>query len=92
MNTFQFTLRAARFSSGYSVKEVAEYCDVSVHTIRMYEKDSGTLPLHLILKLSFLYGVSFDLIYVGTETNCIIQNREIAQAREFKHDGIKEAV
>ena len=89
---FQFTLRAVRLSCGYSVKEVAEYCDVSVHTIRRYEKDSGTLPLQLILKLSLFYGVSMDLIYAGSEADCIKHNRQIAHARESKYGRKKVAV
>lgn len=89
---FQFTLRAARISCGYSLKEVARYCEVSVGTISRYEKDNGTLPLHLILKLSLLYGGSLDLIYFGSEADCIKHNREIAHAKESKYSRIKEAV
>lgn len=89
---FQFTLRAARISCGYSVKEVANYCEVSVNIIRRYEKDSTTLPLHLILNLSFLYGVSVDQVYFGSEADCIKHNREIAHTRESERNRIKEAV
>jgi transcriptional regulator with XRE-family HTH domain len=89
---FQFTLRAARISCGYSLKDVAGYCNVSENTIRRYEKDSTDLPLQLILKLSLFYGVSFDLIYAGPEADSFKHNREVAHNREIEYSRKKEAV
>lgn len=83
-NYFQITLRAARISCGYTVKEVAQVCGVSSSTISKYERNSGNLPLNLMLKLRKLYNnVSLDLIYYGTESECHKHNRRrstIAQA------------
>ena len=59
---FQITLRTARELSGYTVEYVAEYCEVSRNTIRKYEKDYTKLPLHLIIKFSFLYNIYPDVL------------------------------
>jgi len=72
---FQFTLRAARVSCGYTVEEVARHCGIPVHAFNDLEIDSGQMQFSLMQKLTNLYGVSQDLIYFGVEVDCIERNR-----------------
>jgi DNA-binding XRE family transcriptional regulator len=81
---FQFTLRAARISSGYSIEEAANVCGLSSSTLHRYEKDSGRIPRPVALALGCLYGVSIDLVYFGKESECIEHNRRRAQDHGFK--------
>ncbi len=52
------SLRTIRLSHGYTVGDVAVFCNVSPKTIRRYENNGSKLPLHLIIQLSFLYNVT----------------------------------
>lgn len=72
---FKITLRVARESCGYTVGEVAEYCGISVHTFNDLEIDSGQMQFPLMQKLINLYRVPLDLVYFGTEVDCIKRNR-----------------
>lgn len=57
------SLKAVRELSGYSIEDVAEYCEVSRNTIRKYENDHTKLPLHLIIKFSFLYNLHPSVLF-----------------------------
>lgn len=72
---FQFTLRAARISCGYTVEEVANKCGVSAKTISKCEENAAKIGILLIFKIARLYGVSTDDIYCGPESECIKHNR-----------------
>ena len=72
---FQITLRAARISCGYTVEEVAEYCGVTTRVLNDLEIDSGQMQFLLMQKLTNLYRVPLDLVYFGTEVDCIKRNR-----------------
>ena len=54
---YRVSLRAARVTSGYSIKAVSEQCGVSIKLLRKYEKDPSGLPLYLIIQLSNLYKI-----------------------------------
>lgn len=82
---FQFTLKAARICCGYSVKEVAKKCNVRPITITKYEEDPRDISFDLLTKLLDLYRVPADLIYFGTELECIMHNRA-GVAEEVAHD------
>lgn len=71
----QFTMRAVRVSCGYAEDEVARYCGVSTETINELEIDSGQIDYNLLSKLINLYGVTLDLIYLGSETDCRQKHR-----------------
>jgi len=75
MRMFQITLRAARLSCGYTPEEVAKHCGITVKAYEKIEKDSGKVKLGILLGLLKLFGVSADLIYFGTEADCIKHNR-----------------
>lgn len=55
--------KTARELGGYSIEYVAEYCEVSRNAIRKYEKDCTKLPLHLIIKFSFLYNLHPNVLF-----------------------------
>lgn len=73
---FQITLRAARESCGYTQEEVAEYCGVSTRVLEKIEIDSQDAPISVVRKALSLYGVSSKLIYFGTESDCIVHNKQ----------------
>jgi len=76
---FQNTLRSVRISHGYSMEEVAEYCGVSIETINELEIDPCRITYNLLENIQTFYGVSLDDIFIGSETDCIKHNREIAK-------------
>lgn len=67
---FQFTLRATRILSGFTVEEVATACGVTVRKIKLYEKDSGRMPRSIAAQIVRLYRISYDYIYFGKEKDC----------------------
>jgi transcriptional regulator with XRE-family HTH domain len=66
----QITLRAARITCGYTEDEVAKYCRASIRVIEEVELDSGEMPYNLLLKISDLYDVDLDRVYLGPESDC----------------------
>ena len=50
----QITLRGARISAGFTLREVGEKINRSFQTIAKYEKDSTKIPLDLLQELSAL--------------------------------------
>ena len=74
-NMFKISLKVARELSGYTVEDVAKYCGVSISNLSKIEIDSGWIQFSLMQKLTNLYGVPLDLIYFGTEVDCIEHNR-----------------
>lgn len=77
---FQFTLRAARISCGYTVEEAAAACGLSVRKFNQYEEDSGRLQRRTAIKFIRLYGITFEQVYFGKEADCIRFNRQRSQA------------
>jgi transcriptional regulator with XRE-family HTH domain len=77
---FQFTLRAARMSCGYTVEEAAAACGLSVRKFNQYEVDSEQITRRTVVKMLRLYGVSFEQVYFGKEADCIRFNRQRVQA------------
>ncbi|KLU63996.1 hypothetical protein DEAC_c39900 [Desulfosporosinus acididurans] len=71
----KITLRTARELSGYTIKEVADYCGIVVGVLDEYEVDSEYTPISLIRKILSLYKISSDLIFFGTLEDCIKHNR-----------------
>ena len=72
---FQISLKTARELSGYTADEVAKYCGVSTEVYNKIEIDPSQIQLSFIFKIVTLYGASLNLIYPGTETDCIKHNR-----------------
>ncbi|HEQ1375412.1 helix-turn-helix transcriptional regulator [Streptococcus pyogenes] len=61
----QITLKAARINAGYTLKQVARAVGKNPQTISKYEKDSSDISLGLLQKLSSLYGVTIDNLFLG---------------------------
>lgn len=60
------SLEAARKNAGYSSRqEVAEIVGIHPQTLGKYEKDSSSIPMDLLTKLSNLYGLPKDNIFLG---------------------------
>lgn len=68
----QITLRGARISAGFTLREVGEKINRSFQTIAKYEKDSIKIPLDLLQELSTLYNVPMDFIFLGKSTKKIV--------------------
>lgn len=75
---FQFTLRAARVSCGYTEEEVAGYCGIRVGVLEKYEKNTVLIPVEVLSKISVLYNVPMALVFIGTEMKCFKNNRNNA--------------
>ena len=71
----QFTLKAIRISSGYSMESVAEFCGIPIDVYGEIENDPSQVKLSLIQKIATFYGVALSLIHSGTEANCIKHNQ-----------------
>lgn len=61
----QISLRAARVNVNLTQKEVAGKLGVHHQTIAKYEKDSTKIPMDLLRRLSELYKVKLDHIFLG---------------------------
>lgn len=72
---FKITLKMARKLSELSVEEVAGYCGIPIDVYSKIETDPSQTQLSLIYKIVTTYGVPLDLIYPGTEADCIKHNR-----------------
>lgn len=64
----QITLKGARVSAGYTLREVGSKINRSFQTIAKYEKDSTKIPVDLLRELTSLYNISPDLIFLGKST------------------------
>lgn len=57
----QITLKGARVSAGYTLREVGLKINRSFQTVAKYEKDSTKIPIDLLRELTSLYNISPDL-------------------------------
>ena len=64
----QITLKGARVSAGYTLREVGSKINRSFQTIAKYEKDSTKIPVDLLRELTSLYNISPDLIFLEKRT------------------------
>ena len=81
-------LAELRKAHNYSQKEVAELLGVSVQAYNGYEKARSEPPLELLVRLSFLYGVSMDII---TQRNIFFLDQDGAQ-RELEKQKAQLAI
>lgn len=70
-NMLQISLKAARVNSGLNAKDVAKMVDVHPQTLWKYEKDSSNIPYSLVEKLSDIYHIPIDNIFLGKEYDLI---------------------
>lgn len=72
---FQITLESARECCGYSIEYVAKICNIQVKKMKRIEEDPGEENRQLIKKILGVYGVPFDMIYIGRKEDCIKNNQ-----------------
>ena len=72
----QITLKAARITAGFTLREVGKKLNRSFQTIAKYEKDSTLIPFELLKELSELYQVKLDDIFLGDSTKKIELNQK----------------
>ena len=59
------SLRSARVNAGLTIKEAANIIGIHHETLSKYEKDSSDIPMSLLNKLSDLYQIPTDYIFLG---------------------------
>lgn len=64
----QITLEAARHNVKKTMKDVGNEVGVHSQTISKYEKDSSNIPFSLLRKLSSIYKIPIDNIFLGSSS------------------------
>ncbi|MGF3072778.1 helix-turn-helix transcriptional regulator [Facklamia sp. P13069] len=65
------SLKASRTNAGLTSKQVAEMVGIHQQTLLKYEKDSSKIPIDLLNKLSIIYQIKSDDIFLGKEYDLI---------------------
>ncbi|MGC7870987.1 helix-turn-helix transcriptional regulator [Desulfosporosinus sp. SYSU MS00001] len=58
-------VKSAGIVSGITQEETAKYGGFPTITIKKYENDCTEMPINLAYKMSRLYNVSLDDLYIG---------------------------
>lgn len=69
----EISLKAARINSELTQENVSNALHVSVQTIAKYEKDSSKIPMDLLERLSHLYQIPMNNIFLGLNTNKLVK-------------------
>ncbi|GBD74208.1 putative uncharacterized protein [Tetragenococcus halophilus subsp. halophilus] len=67
----QISLKAARINAGLTSKEAANMANIHHQTLLKYEKDSSDIRASLLDKLSDIYQIPEDNIFLGKEYELI---------------------
>ena len=67
----QISLKSARLNCGLTLKEASSMVGIHHQTLSKYEKDSSNISISLLDKLSELYQVPKDFIFLGKEYELI---------------------
>lgn len=67
----QISLKAARINAGLTVVEASEMANVHPQTLSKYEKNSSDISVSLLNKLSVIYQVPEDYIFLGKQYDLI---------------------
>lgn len=67
----QISLKACRINAGLTAVAASEMADVHQQTLTKYEKDSSNIPVSLLNKLSVIYQIPEDHIFLGKEYDLI---------------------
>ncbi|WP_179134380.1 helix-turn-helix domain-containing protein [Enterococcus villorum] len=75
------SLRSARVNAGLTIKAAAKIIGIHHETLSKYEKDSSDIPMSLLNKLSNLYQIPTDYIFLGERYELIrmIENKRTKQ-------------
>lgn len=63
----KFTLEACRKNAGLTLKQAASKIGISDQTLSKYEITSSNIPLNLLNKLSSLYAIPTNYIFLGNK-------------------------
>ena len=67
----QISLKSARLNCGLTLKEASNMVGIHHQTLSKYEKDSSNISISLLDKLSVLYQVPKDYIFLGKQYELI---------------------
>ena len=65
------SLRSARVNAGLTMKEAAKIVGIHHETLSKYENNSADIPMSLLNKLSNLYQIPTDYIFLGNRYDLI---------------------
>lgn len=76
----KLTIKACRINAGYTLVEASDKLEINKSTLSKYENDSTDISISLLNKISDLYQMPKDYIFIGKkyELNRIIQNKQLA--------------
>lgn len=77
----RLSLSACRLNTGITLRQAASMVGVSYQTLQKFETDSSDIPVSLLNKLSDLYQIPKDYIFLGKKYDLI---RTIKAKREEK--------
>ena len=84
---FKITLRAARELSGYTIEEAAGYFGIKVEALERYEMNTALIPVKIISKISLLYKIPLELIFIGTENKFLNNNKKTSIKKTRRSKG-----
>lgn len=67
----QISLKSARMNCGLTLKEASSMVGIHHQTLSKYEKDPSNISISLLEKLSDLYQVPKEYIFLGKEYDLI---------------------
>lgn len=67
----EISLRSARVNAGLTIKEASKMVGIYHETLSKYENDSSNIPMSLLNKLSILYQIPTDYIFLGKRYDLI---------------------
>ncbi len=62
---FQGTLEAMRICRGYSIGEMAAYCEISEYQYAEYEKNPYEIPKNAAQMIKRILNISWDQVYLN---------------------------
>lgn len=72
MDKMQITLEAARHNAGYSQKQAAAHLGIHYQTLAAWERDSSNVGIKTIERLSQLYQIPKDYLFLVIKTNLFV--------------------
>lgn len=78
----QISLKSARLNCGLTLKDASEMVGIHHQTLSKYEKDSSDISISLLDKLSYLYQIPKDYIFLGKEYE-LIRKIELKRSKTF---------
>lgn len=79
----KLTLTAARVNNGYTMKEAAAVIGVHWQTLSAWERDSSRLTFNEADKLSKLYHVDKDDLFLGLKTSLFVKSGKQVKSYEI---------